>query len=332
MANPKTNRQGGPVPLGTRNSPGSPNNNLIPLFTPGPIGFDYGALQCVEPSGNMSKVACQYLYLKKKPFLVGVASDVNINPLVPLTVKDPELKNNTLEFGQDARFGAGRASPQGQSVADNESDLKEKMLELLDEFASGDNTGMAKRLFDQFLKKNNTIKVFEDKAMNSAIGKHENYLAFSRLALGASASSSPSKKFRIHQALRYANWDINKVLRITDLGVPAFNIGDKKFSTGDFNNGLGVMINSVQYVLVYVEDYFYHCFQNTYDITLKFVIYDVFGLDDDDLNEFGASSSWNMFDAKQGITAWWQLQHQFSYAPLLTRAEVTRTFNRVLAI
>ena len=52
---------------------------------------------------------------------------------------------------------------------------------------------------------------------------------------------------------------------------------------------------------------------------------DVFGLDDEDLLEFGASSVWSS-TIHQGITAWWQLQHQFNYAPLLTRAVIYRDF------
>jgi hypothetical protein len=47
--------------------------------------------------------------------------------------------------------------------------------------------------------------------------------------------------------------------------------------------------------------------------------YDVFGLDDDDLREFGAASdSFGSSTASVGITAWWQLQHQHGYAPLVT--------------
>ena len=92
------------------------------------------------------------------------------------------------------------------------------------------------------------------------------------------------------------------------------------------------MINGVQYVLVYVDDYLYRCNRNTYDITLRFVLYDIFGLDDEDLKEYGADSDWNISDSKQGITAWWQLQHQYGYPPLVTRAEVTRTFKDVSAM
>jgi len=113
---------------------------------------------------------------------------------------------------------------------------------------------------------------------------------------------------------------LNKILIPKDLGVPAFNIGSKVFKSDDFKNGLGVMINGVQYAYVVATSYDYDESKQSYQIDLKFVFYDVFGLDDDYLKEFGASSD-SIFssDAAIGITAWWQLQHQHGYAPIVTR-------------
>jgi hypothetical protein len=84
--------------------------------------------------------------------------------------------------------------------------------------------------------------------------------------------------------------------------VPAFNQGSPAWHTGDFSNGL------------------------EYSIKLEYVFYDVFGLDDDDLKEYGADGGWVESDAAQGITAWWQLQHQHGYAPLITRIAFEREF------
>jgi len=330
MADPHVQRDARHVPLGSRGTSGSPDNNLTPLYTPGPLGVGDLTAQCVDSGIDMRQANCQFLWLDR-PFLVGLAIDKYLTPKVAITVTDPGLQGNTIRFGQDVEFGIGRTAPKNQSVGTDETTLRTKMRKLLTVFASGDGTGMAKRLFDSFLSKKATREVFSDKDMNSVIAKHANFLAFSSLTLGAQ-STPGGQKIRIHQALKKVNWDINKVAAITDLGVPAFNLGSKAWSTGDFNNGLGVMINGVQIVLVYVTQYFYHCDQQSYDITLKFVLYDVFGLDDDDLNEFGASSDWNVSDSKQGITAWWQLQHQFGYAPLITRAEVTREFKSMPAV
>ncbi|HEY3742275.1 MAG TPA: hypothetical protein VGL53_20635, partial [Bryobacteraceae bacterium] len=62
--------------------------------------------------------------------------------------------------------------------------------------------------------------------------------------------------------------------------------------------------------------------------TLKFVMYDIFGLDDDDLDSYGAASDsvWHS-NAAIGITAWWQLQHQWGYAPLVTRVIVVKSYD-----
>jgi hypothetical protein len=203
------------------------------------------------------------------------------------------------------------------------------MRKLLTTFASGDTTGMAKRLFDAFLQDTSrSVAYFDDASLNTAAGSHPNINSFCNAAL--SAPNSPNKavgKIRIHQALKSANWDITKMYMPTGLGVPAFNLGTKAFSTQDFNNGLGVMINGVQYVYVVATHYNYDSAAKKYCLTLKFIFYDVFGLDDDDLTEFGAASdSVVSSTAAIGITAWWQLQHQHGYTPLVTRIILERTY------
>jgi len=64
-----------------------------------------------------------------------------------------------------------------------------------------------------------------------------------------------------------------------------------------------------------------------YCMTLEFIMYDIFGLDDD-LNTFGAAadSIWHS-TAAVGITAWWLLQHQHGYAPLVTRVIVEKSYD-----
>lgn len=66
-------------------------------------------------------------------------------------------------------------------------------------------------------------------------------------------------------------------------------------------------------------------FIKRYCIRLKFIFYDVFGLDDDVLNEYGGDS-WYSSDAAIGITAWWQLQHQHGLAPLVTRIVLEKDY------
>jgi hypothetical protein len=228
-------------------------------------------------------------------------------------------------YGQDITFGVGRAAPGRQDVGKTPLDLVPKMQKLLNVFAAGDTSGMAKRLFSKFTGRQSQVTYFEDIALNNAAARHQNIDHFCHAALSAPTSMYKSGLPRIHQALRAMKWDIKKVVAPTDLGVPAFNIGSKAFSSGDFNNGLGVMINGVQYVYVYATHY--DCDGNRYGIRLKYIFYDVFGLDDDDLREFGAATdSWASTVAAIGITAWWQLQHQHGHAPLVTRIIINKDF------
>jgi len=260
------------------------------------------------------------------PKLVASATDTYLTPKNKFP--DPNLPGGIVPmYGQDITFATGRKAPKGQSVGTTEVVLKPLMNKLVSIFASGDKSGMASRLFTKFLAKQPAVIYFDDAALNTAAAGHENIKFFCSAAL--SAPNSPSKsagKTRIHQALKIAGWDIQKMTAPTDLGVPAFNKGYKSISTGDFNNGLGVMINGLQYAYVIATNYQYDKAAGKYGITLQFRFYDIFGLDDDDLDEFGADSDWNISNSAIGITAWWQLQHQFNYAPLVTRIVFDQDF------
>ncbi len=260
------------------------------------------------------------------PKIVAVATDTYLTPTHAFP--DPDLPAAPPKYGQDFTFGVGRKAPRGQSVGTTEADLKPKMEKLLESFAAGDTTGMARRLVKKFLAKQTAVTYFEDADLNAAASGHENVQHFCLAALGApipfGIPPAPGKT-RIHQALKAAGWDVTKLVAPTDLGVPAFNTGSKMFSTGDFDNGLGLMINGVQYVYAIATDYGYDAADGMYVIKLKYFLYDVFGLDDDDLNKFGADSDGRFTPKSEvGITAWWQLQHQFGYAPLVTLTTVER--------
>jgi hypothetical protein len=267
-------------------------------------------------------------YQLKQPKVIAIAKDTYLKPKTafPDPLNLPGVP--APKYGQDISKSVGRAAPDKMSVGEKLDELKKKMRELLQIFASGDKSGMSARLFNRFLSKQTSVIYFDDNSLNSAASRHQNIIDFMSMAL--SAPNSPLKsagKTRIHQALKKANWDINKIVAPTDLGVPAFNIGSKSFSSGDFNNGLGLMINGVQYVYVVATKYNYDEGKKKYSLTLKFIFYDVFGLDDEDLTEFGASSD-GVFssNAAIGITAWWQLQHQHGFAPLVTRIILEKQF------
>lgn len=263
------------------------------------------------------------------PKVIAIARDSYLTP----TNSFADAKNlpgvAAPKYGQDITHGYGRIPPSRKSVGTNVQDLKAKMKKLLVTFASGDKSGMAQRLIKHFMVDEcRIITYFDDPALDLAASKHPNIKAWCSKAMSVPNTNPVSPgKTRIHQALKNANWDINKIKVPADLGVPAFNLGSKAFGTGDFNNGLGLMINGVQYVYAVAQNYHYDRAKNKYSLDIRFIFYDVFGLDDDDLKEFGASSD-SMFSstAAIGITAWWQLQHQHGYAPLVTRIMLDRTY------
>ena len=265
--------------------------------------------------------------------IVAVAVDKCLTPTHPF--KDAKnLASEIPKYGQDFTTKCGRKMPKNRPEAEKtEAALKPRMNELLNQFAYKDKSGVAKKLFVKFLAKNKTVSYFDDPLLDSKAKQHSNIRYFMKAALNAQPETLG--KTRIHQALRNANWDINKMVAPRDLGVPAFNKGNKNWFTrsGDFANGLGVMINGVQYAYVIATDYRYSSKTRTYDLTARFLFYDVFGLDDDDLIEYGADGGIEVNPgASWGITAWWQLQHQYGYAPLVTRITIDQQFKGVRAV
>jgi len=265
----------------------------------------------------------------RAPLLVAVATDKYLTPSVPFADKDHMPLIKAPMYGQDITSAYNRVAPGKQSVGTTAAELKPKMRKLLTTFASGDRSGMATRLFNAFLQDTcRPVRYFDDAALNAAARAHPNIQYFCDATVSAPNSPHQSVgKVRLHQALQSAGWDLGKINQPRDLGVPAFNAGDKAWTTGDFDNGLGVMINGVQHVYVIATHYTHDPKAKRYSLRLKYLFYDVFGLDDDDLREYGASSD-SLFSsaAGVGITAWWQLQHQFGYAPLVTRIVVEKTY------
>jgi len=262
------------------------------------------------------------------PVLVASAQDGYLTPKTPF----PDTKNLpplvVPMFGQDITSSVGRAAPGGQNVGSSPSVLIPKMQKLLTIFASADHAGMAKRLFDGFQSKKPAVEFFDDVDLNVAAARHANIQFFCDAALSApNVAHRSTGKVRIHQALKSAGWDITKLVPPSDLGVPAFNIGNPSLSTGDFRNGLGVMVNGIQYAYVMAQSYTHDAKAGKYCLGLRYLFYDVFGLDDDDLKEYGSASD-SLFSsaAGVGITAWWQLQHQHGYRPLVTRIIVDKTY------
>jgi hypothetical protein len=212
-------------------------------------------------------------YPLSQHIVVATATDSVVIPTTPFLDSANHPGFPPPSYGQDITSAVGRAAPRGQSVGTTEAVLRPKMRNLVTLFAAGDSSGMAKRMFDTFLAKQTRPIIFEDTALNAAAAAHPNIQHFCSASL-----SSPNSKFksagktRIHQALKAAGWDVTKVKAPTDLGVPAFNLGDPfVIKTKDHNNGLKVMVNGVQYVFIVATHYRYDAAGGRYCIGLKFV-------------------------------------------------------------
>jgi len=239
----------------------------------------------------------------------------------------------SLNFGKDITYGTGGKLPFGQEVSSVEADLKKIILVLP---ATYDKTPKAANEFKAFLKKNPTPAIYTDPALDKTVASDGNFIGFSDYTLNAPRTGHyDPARIRLHQALKISGWNINTVTELTGLGVLAFNAGRAypPFNTGDFANGLTVMIDTVAHALVFVKDYSYSSKRGKYDVELVFELYDAFGLDDEDIAKAGYKASLvNRLEQNKGFTAWWQLQHQFAYAPLVTKVSITRSFTDVPAI
>jgi predicted Zn-dependent protease with MMP-like domain len=276
-----------------------------------------------------------------------IAQALEYNPAPPSTkfsIVDRVGDRVELDLYQDSTFGFGRPLPSGDEVSTKEEELKNAMTGLLGLFGFYDDGAIASRAFDAFQKKNSSLTIYTDPALDKAIENSVNFSDFAELVLGAPGTKGAHpKQPRIHQYLAGDEWDINQRVFIEDLGAPALNHGSLFYFSGDYSNGLVITIDAVQYVFVFVDDYHYDACKQQYKIKLTFELYDVFGLDDEDLAKFGRSGSKVPWYARlysipsvstriaittleDGFTAWWQLQHQFNYAPMVTKAVISKEF------
>jgi hypothetical protein len=277
----------------------------------------------------------------KKPFMIAKAKEYKDPKAVPIPflIMDSTAGPVVLQFGQDFTYGTNRPLPVGDSQGTDEYDLKEHMNDILHEFAKNESGGKYRaklsdedrvpwRAYEYFQQKHSDITIYTDPALDKLVADADKFETYPERVLNApgTANAVNPNKALIHQLLAAAAWDINKLPLIEDIGVVAFNSGNKYVGTGDWGNGLKAMIDTVQYVLVFVDQYQYDSCNNVYNISLIFELYDVFGLDDQDVRDHGTESPGGSSGAGKGITAWWQLQHQFNYAPMITKAVVKREF------
>lgn len=272
-----------------------------------------------------------------KPIHVGTAIDGYLTPKYSFFAPAKLAKNNRftipgrfLIFGQDLLHGIGKKMPYGSSRGDDPETLKRVMRGLHNEVADLDSDGKSTNLMEAFFSKRTKPELWEDKRYDNALRIHGNITSFMEKAMSRPGGKQrDGGKAGIHHALVEAEMDISKIKPVTNFGAPALNLGDRpllKKGTGDWRNGLAFMVNGIQYVYIYATYYCYSKVDHTYVISLEYHFYDVFGLDDDDLKEHGTYKYSGLFAAPEGVNAWWQLQHQYNYAPLVTRGVTKKLF------
>jgi hypothetical protein len=277
------------------------------------------------------------------------------------SVKGADGKNYPLQFDDEINFGTGGKLPFGEEVSKFEPDIKKRILFqpateadlrqkilVLPKTYGYSTQPMAANEFNAFLMKNSAVHIYTDPHLDQTVLSDDHFKAFSDFTLNAPGLGhyDPARP-RLHQFLQIVGWNINYVTpqKLKDFskknpwGVLAFDEGSRQVpipimgTSGDFANGLKIMIDSVCHTLIFVKDYSYSSKSNKYDIELLFELYDGFGLNDANIHLAGyKAQTGNRFPENEGFTAWWQLQHQLAYAPLVTKVSVTRRFTDVPAI
>ncbi|HLJ85995.1 MAG TPA: carboxypeptidase-like regulatory domain-containing protein [Candidatus Angelobacter sp.] len=269
-------------------------------------------------------------YRLTSPKLVASGSEGLLPPITSFPIQGSIGGALTLDFDQHFTFGTRGKLAAGWEVGSTKDVLIKKMSHLLNDFAWDDKDKIAEREFKAFQSQKTAPEIYTDPNLDKAVPLSENFKDYPARVLAAPPIVPPAGKARIHQVLKAAGWDINAVKPITDLGVPALNAGESpglfSKSTKDRATGLFALIDTVNHVLVFVETYEFDSCKQEYTIQLVFELYDVFGIDDDNIKKFGYGADVlegkNWTNDAEAVTAWWQLQHQFGFAPLITKVVV----------
>lgn len=286
-----------------------------------------------NPAPKRAFAPTEWKYTSPVPRLIAQVHEKVSAVAGTFKTKAADGKDWSLNFGKDITYGTGGKLPFGEEVSSVEADLKKQILVLP---ATYDKTPKAAKEFNAFLKKNSAPQIYTDPDLDKTVASDGNFIGFSDYTLNAPGTGhyDPSR-IRLHQALKTYGWNINMVNELSGLGVLAFNTGNQypPLNSGDYANGLTIMIDTVAHALIFVKDYSYSSRRGKYDVELVFDLYDAFGLDDEDMAKAGYKANFvNRLEENKGFTAWWQLQHQFAYAPLVTKVSITRRFSDVATI
>jgi len=96
------------------------------------------------------------------------------------------------------------------------------------------------------------------------------------------------------------------------------------YGEGEKHSGLGILVHDTEKLYIYnMDDYHYDKDSREWEIKLYFQIFDNFGLDDGDLEDF-QGWEWSVHQWNKKFAAWWILQHIRGYKPF--RTEIRTVF------
>ena len=128
---------------------------------------------------------------------------------VPKYGQDLTFGTKTSSFIPSSRYGVTAYERQrrarASSVGTTEAELKPKMEKLLSIFASSDKSGMAKRLFAQFLAKQANVIYFDDRDLNEAAAAHANIKFFCGGRVVRAGNFHPTKSSERCESTRLSN-------------------------------------------------------------------------------------------------------------------------------
>lgn len=262
----------------------------------------------------------------KFPMLIGYSRGYDLKHHYMDKLND-DVKKIALGL-EDSLYGqGGRFTTDNLDNLDNlnESDLENNMSELIKSGISINN-GLEKvgeEMLTHFF--DNKGGEYENQILNRVISKDSNFDFFKKAVT-----------YKILIKLKKINWNLSNI-KENDL-VRFDNVAFNQ----DINrkDGLTILIDAVEHIEVYIVDY-KKLHEEKYKLTLKFVLYDTFGLDLEDLKKYGKRNESNpgryFLDWEDGNTSkriyiqnnyglgfssWWILQHRFNRKPFTTKATI----------
>ena len=222
---------------------------------------------------------------------------------VKIAFNDPDyLPGIRPAFGQDLQFSGGSKAREIQdwqwltSDASTEATLRADMQRLRFTFSITDRQEISNSLVEEFFTPRDHVVAFTRESLNDVTKAHPSFITYR-----ANMINEFGRRFE------RVGFNLRSFGRIQNIPLPNF----RRFA--DRLRGTFFMVDRLAHTYTLLTDIEFDPNGRSYHCKFRFLFYDVFGLDDNDVRRYGLNS---------GVRAWWLLQHQYGYAPLVTRIVV----------